>query len=386
MIQPLVSRPPYGGGNFGSPMAESKLPGEKPVQKGVSLAPELPGTQTYSKPVDDQRTHPKRDESIYRVDGPDDMQKDQTVPDAVEVEYVDSQPSFNTGVGGDTDTSKTTYPYRDGIPNAHNASASFVVALWRLQNAPVRRFGALDGVRVASTSEAILSGLDKPTQQRASKCSATLKRADIAKLRWIFSVDCGNGAKAVKIRAIRPRATTTAFGKLDLELSCSCNAWQWLGPEFHAKSEGYQLGKPRGTATAPDIKDPERVHKVCKHVAAVLLVTRGWTVPKAKGKAKKASNPVERIAAQAAEPSSWETGCEVRWDKAPPSVPAIFIRASGPRYQIRRAGDSWPESWSETESLTGLLSSLGVGRPWTSVPLVTKVWLRGSRKSLNPFM
>lgn len=385
MIQPLVSRPPYGGGNFGSPLAESKLPGGKPVQKGVSLAPELPGTQTYSKPVDDLRTHPKRDESIYRVDGPDDMAKDQTVPDAIEVEYVDSQPSFNVGLD-DQDTSKTTYPYRDGLPNAHNASAAFVVALWRLQKAPVRRFGALDGVRVASTTEAILSGLDKPTQQRASKCSATLKRADVKNLRWIFAVDCGNGAKAVKIRAIRKKSTITAFGKLDLELSCSCNAWQWLGPEYHAKNEDYQLGKPRGTATTPDIKDPERVHKVCKHVAAALLVTRGWTVPKAKGRPKRAHDLAERVATEASEPSSWDEGREVRWDKAPLSVPPIFIRASGPRYQIRRAGDPWPESWSETESLTGLLSSLGVGRPWTSVPLVTKVWLRGSRKSLNPFM
>jgi hypothetical protein len=108
-----------------------------------------------------------------------------------------------------------------------------------------------------------------------------LKRADIANLRWIFSVDCGNGPKVVKLSAIR-KGNITKFSKLELELSCSCPAWRWLGPEFHAKGEDFLLGKPIGTASTPDIRDPERDNRVCKHVAAALSVARGWEIPKQK--------------------------------------------------------------------------------------------------------
>jgi hypothetical protein len=287
MTNPLVTRPPYGGGLARTPQAESKLPEGGPAGRGTSLNPDLPGERTFAKPVDDIRT-PQRhdDESMYRVDSPADIPKEQTTPDIIDEEYVDSQPSFMEGVGQPSDTPKTKYPYRDGVPNVHNASADFVVALWRLSKAPVRRFAVWGEFRVGATSEAILSGLDGPTRQRALNCQTALKRADVKNLRWIFSVDCGNGPKAVKIRAVRPRANVTKFGRFDLELSCSCKAWQWLGPEYHARGEGYLLGKPQGTASPPNIKDPERVHKVCKHVAAALAVTDGWTVPTAKKKRK----------------------------------------------------------------------------------------------------
>ena len=284
MKQPLVTRPPYGEGQARTPQAEAQLPEGGPAGRGVPLDPNIPGVKTFAKPPDDHPEHPKRDEPIYRVDDAYDLAKERGRVDTVE-EWAEADTSY-MGLGP-SDTPKTPYPYRDGIPNIHNASAEFVVALWRLSRAPVRRFCASDRVRVASTSEAILSGLDAPTRERATGCSAALKRADIPRMRWIFAVDCGNGPKAVKIRAIRPRANITAFGRMDLELSCSCKAWQWLGPEYHAQGEGYLLGKPRGTATTPDIKDPERVHRVCKHVAAALTVTSGWTVPKARAKPKK---------------------------------------------------------------------------------------------------
>jgi len=183
---------------------------------------------------------------------------------------------------GDGATDKTPYPYRDGIPNAHNASAAFVAAMYLLRTAPSRLFRASERVRVASTADQILAGLDAKIQQKAAKCSATLKRADIKNLRWVFAVDCGNGVKAVKMKAVRPKANVTAFGKMDLELTCSCPAWKWLGPEFHAKREKYLLDKPQGTASTPDTKDPERDNRVCKHVAAALAIARGWTLPKAK--------------------------------------------------------------------------------------------------------
>jgi len=283
MKQPLVTRSPHGGGRPRTPQAEAKLPdGGGPTQRGLSLDPDLSGFSTFNKPVDDTEETDPKDESIYRIRGPRDMAKDRSQIDIVE----QNGDTSYMGLGKPDRSPKTKYPYRDGIPNIHNASAAFVVALWRLSEAPVRHFQGSEGLRVGATADGILSGLDGDYAARAAACSADLKRANIKSLRWIFSVDCGNGVKAVKIKAIRPRANVTAFGKMDLELSCSCKAWKWLGPEFHAKGNGYLLDKPQGTASPPDIKDPDRNHKVCKHVASALAVARAWTIPKAKPKPK----------------------------------------------------------------------------------------------------
>ncbi len=124
----------------------------------------------------------------------------------------------------------------------------------------------------------MVSGLEEGIQTRAKTCKVALKRADIPNLRWLFMVDCGNGGKVVRVKAAR-QGNVIKFSKLELAVTCSCPAWQWQGPEHHAKTEGYNDGKPRGTAATPAIRDPEGTHTVCKHVAAVLSFTRGWSVP-----------------------------------------------------------------------------------------------------------
>jgi hypothetical protein len=318
MINPLITRPPYG---TRTPVAVAELPSGGPADHGIPLDSGIPGEATFAKPVDDSSTsNPERkDESPYRRDTPRDLPKDR---DRVDVkDNSDCGPSYE-GLGDTYNSPKTKYPYRDGIPNAHNASysycganeetlnsvmrilsdhcgesgtsegavetleriiaerdkAEFVAGMWALKTARVATVSSGVRVKVASNLEDILEGLDPQYRQRSNKCTSTLKRADISNLRWIFSVDCGNGAKVVKLGAIR-NGRTTKFSKLDLELACSCPAWQWLGPEFHAHSEGYMLGSAVGTASTPDIRDPERDNRVCKHVVAVLSMTRNWEVP-----------------------------------------------------------------------------------------------------------
>lgn len=56
----------------------------------------------------------------------------------------------------------------------------------------------------------------------------------------------------------------------DLHISCTCNYWQYQGPEYHAVQNDYLYGTVRGTAEQPTKKDPEGTHKVCKHAYAVL--------------------------------------------------------------------------------------------------------------------
>jgi len=276
LSKPLVSRPPYGEGTSRTSVAE--LPKGGPAGKGISLDPGIPGASTYAKPVDDIREPDNDDESIYRVDGPDDLTKDQKTRTEVNEDSADAEIGYN-GRGKPDPETKTKYPYRDGVPNVHNAS--FVAELWKVEGAPVKVLTGSTPVKVAATSEQILTGLDPTFKQRSTSCNATLKRADIPRLRWIFAVDCGNGARAVKVRALR-KAKVVQFAKLDLELSCSCPGWQWLGPEYHAKQESYMLDPQAGTASTPDIRDPERDNRVCKHVAAVLTATRGWEIPRAR--------------------------------------------------------------------------------------------------------
>lgn len=270
-------------------MSESGLPKGDPGGKGLSLDSDIPGTSTFNKPVDDIREDDKSDEgSIYRKDGPWDLAKPQDGQGRDDRDHTQFKPT-HTPPGGrpKDDKSITKYPYRDGIPNTHNASeqASFILGLWLLRTAHEARVQGETRVVVARRPDDILEGLNPAFAQRAKKCTATLKRADIPNLRWLFSVDCGNGPKVVRIKAVRGK-NVTRLGKMDIDLSCSCPAWRWLGPEHHSKREEYLDGEPRGTASVPVIRDPQGVNRVCKHVAAVLSLTRGWEIPKKKDKSK----------------------------------------------------------------------------------------------------
>lgn len=279
-MQPLVSRPPYGEGQARTPRAESKLPSGGPAGRGLPLDDAIPNERTFAKPEDDNSTSetPNKDESIYRRDSPREMTKERERVDVVD--QTDAQPHY-MGLGKPDNSPKTKYPYRDGIPNAHNASAEFVAGLWMLRTAADLHLPG--GGRIAATLDTMTQGLNPEVARKGQSCSVTMKRADVQNLRWLFAVNCGNGAKVVRVKASRT-GNAVQFRKLDLHLACSCPAWRWQGPEFHSTTKDYQDPKTplQGTASAPNIRDPQRVNKVCKHVAAVLAFTEQWTVPKRK--------------------------------------------------------------------------------------------------------
>lgn len=279
MTRPLVLRPPYGSGQGqGVSISESKLPDGPPTQRGLSLSPDIPGAATFAKPSDEPpRKQRKDDESIHRIDDADDLLKDQTVPDSID--HSELKPTYQSP-GKQDGSPKTKYPYRDGVPNRHNAASliASVVEGWLLDQAPEREVQVSQPLKIAAKLDGIEQGLNPAIQDRGSSCKVSLKRADRANLRWIFAVNCGNGAKAVRLKATRKR-NTVALAKMEVLFSCSCPAWRWLGPEFHAKGEAYLDGKARGTASTPDIKDPNRENRVCKHVAAVISQIRSWEIP-----------------------------------------------------------------------------------------------------------
>jgi hypothetical protein len=269
---PLVSRPPYG-----EVTGESGLPKGDPAGRGVGLDPEIPGSSTFAKPPEEGPREPRKDnESIHRVDDADDLLKDQSRSD--EIDHSHAKPTYRRP-GPHDETNKTKYPYRDGVPNAHNGSVVFAVAHnWMAETALEVPVSIEAPIKVAATLGEVVTGLGPHVLQRAQTCSATLKRADVPNLRWLFTVDCGNGPKTVKMKASRS-GKMTALSKMDVSFTCSCHAWRWLGSEYHAKKETYLDGKPRGTASFPKIKDPDGVNRVCKHVSAVIGTVKKWQVP-----------------------------------------------------------------------------------------------------------
>jgi hypothetical protein len=272
LTQPLVTRPAYGERE--RTVAESGLPSGQPAQRGLPLDSDIPGSKTYTKPLDDTREFDQpKDKSIYEVENADDLLgKDR-------MEINEDNADKHDGIGGwgkgkPNDSGKTKYPYRDNIPNEKSA---YIVQSYLADTAPIVRI--YPGAKVALRMDDIVKGLNPKYVDRASRCSVGVTRVDRKNLRWIFSVDCGNGAKVVKIKASR-KGRVTKFSKMDLDITCSCPAWRWQGPEHWSKDEDYLLGKPRGTASFPIIRDPSGVNRVCKHVAAVMSHTRGWSVPR----------------------------------------------------------------------------------------------------------
>lgn len=259
-------------------MAVAELPSGGPSDRGLPVDDSLPGYKTYNKPEDDTRKPEPKDEPIKRQDSPDNLPKDRDRIDTKE-DNADIGPPSYTDIAPEDSSPKTPYPYRDDKPNTHNASMAEVVAgLYLLDQSPVLLLQS--GTRIAADIDEIEQRLSPRVERRSKKCSAQLRRADVNNLRWIFTVNCGNGPKVVRLKASRS-GNVVKFSKLNLHLACSCPAWRWQGPEYHAQRQDYQDPKTplQGTAAAPNIRDPQRVNKVCKHVAAVLSMTRDWEIP-----------------------------------------------------------------------------------------------------------
>lgn len=131
-------------------------------------------------------------------------------------------------------------------------------------------------VRVAKRLAEMLDGTSKEVIQKSVSIKPKGKRFDSKNSIFTFGVPGSKGENySVRIKVLR-KGNTTKLAKLHLLVSCSCNFWQWQGPEHWAKVEQYLYGKPRGTASKPDAKDPTSQHKLCKHVVACLNNVREW--------------------------------------------------------------------------------------------------------------
>jgi hypothetical protein len=51
---------------------------------------------------------------------------------------------------------------------------------------------------------------------------------------------------------------------------CNCPAWKWWGSGYNASNEDYRIRKTSGDEVEPNVRDPKRRNKLCKHVVACL--------------------------------------------------------------------------------------------------------------------
>jgi len=116
--------------------------------------------------------------------------------------------------------------------------------------------------------------------QRSQGIKVKLRRVDTRNQMWAFEVQGSKGPYKVRVKAKAAKNITSAQ-KANVYMACSCPFWRWQGPEHWAKSKGYLYGRPQGSASRPNIKDPNHKHGACKHVLAVLrhITENKWTLP-----------------------------------------------------------------------------------------------------------
>jgi len=155
----------------------------------------------------------------------------------------------------------------------------------------------------------IQKGCDTKLQSKAQKIKPVVVRADISNLLWLFDVPSSEGPPyRVRVKAIA-KGNTMSLAKMDILVSCTCPYWQWQGPEYHAKVNGYLYGKPQGTATKPQEKDPDEKHRVCKHVLAVFDKMAKWTLMRPRKKQGAEETATIRVARRYLE-AVWRRGAE----------------------------------------------------------------------------
>lgn len=226
---------------------------------------DLFGTKTFT--YDDfQPTVPQTDPgSIFDVDGADEITHHQ------EYNYDENlRTPSDTSYMSDVDvTQYWDYPYRTKQPVRHSFDIHGATSALRMLSASgMARFRERAAsiptvlfLRISVKPEALVSRTPDKIKKNAASCTVKLISYNKKNKVFTFSVTSGK----------TPRTVQAFLSEIDqVALSCDCPFWRWNGPEFHAKSGNYMLGQPFGTASPPNVRDPDRKYFICKHAYAVL--------------------------------------------------------------------------------------------------------------------
>lgn len=128
-------------------------------------------------------------------------------------------------------------------------------------------------VKVAKLMQEIEQASSPELRKKAKGLQVTLRKVSPRKALWTFLVKGSEDTYKVRVHAPKKEGVTKVQ-QMDVFVSCSCPFWRYQGPEYWAKKGDYLYGRPRGTATAPDVRDPAGKHAACKHVLAVFKKVR----------------------------------------------------------------------------------------------------------------
>lgn len=226
---------------------------------------DLFGSKTFT--YDDQPDNPKPEaKSIFDIDGAYDTTHHQEYDFDQNIQ-VPSDTSYMSDVDM---TQYWDYPYRTKEkPVRHSFDIrSATKAVQSLSRSGLHSFltasskiPAVVFLKIAIKPEALVPRTPNKIKKNASSCTVGLTSYNKKNKVFTFSV---TGSKT-------PRTVQAFLSEIDqVALSCNCPFWRWNGPEFHAKSEDYMLGQPYGTASPPNVRDPDREYFLCKHAYAVL--------------------------------------------------------------------------------------------------------------------
>ena len=98
------------------------------------------------------------------------------------------------------------------------------------------------------------------------------RSADIINVKTISDLWHNNGSRTIEFEVTGTKGNLykTVFhfenGKDvdgDVKVYCSCPMMKWWGPSWNSKIEGFRLWQ-MAKDVPPDIRDPQRIQKVCK--------------------------------------------------------------------------------------------------------------------------
>ncbi len=185
-------------------------------------------------------------------------------------------------------------PYMQGMANGMILSLStmtgkeptFLEAPKRWLSAKKEAILILSSVNNFNKIAISFGELVQNTSQRSKKyvkrCIPRLFRSLPDKGLWIYKVKgmepWSKGINTVRFQLLNKGIKTVGILGRDISLSCTCDAWKFLGADYNALAGGYserQLSDGR----PPKIRDPRRKFKICKHIASCVPIFKDIPIP-----------------------------------------------------------------------------------------------------------
>jgi hypothetical protein len=191
------------------------------------------------------------------------------------------QPGDNVGYRADSPTTythspddKKGLPKGEQLPNQHHDEANPPTS--RVTQNGVTDFvqGEMTYPKRAALISDVMAKVSQDVIEKANRIQPSISRVLPGKGFWSFSVNGSKGNKYSVRLKVQRKGNAKSVDKHHVQISCNCNFFRWQGPEHWAKANNYLYGKPVGTASKPDVRDPNGKHWLCKHAVAVLNKAR----------------------------------------------------------------------------------------------------------------